>query len=47
MKGKVSKAQTAYHKRLREQGYAVAVCYGAENAIKLLDYYLADEGPPF
>jgi len=47
MQGKVSAAQKAYHKRLRQQGYAVAVCHGAENAIRMLDYYLADEEPPF
>ena len=44
--GKVSKAQREYHKRLRQEGYAVAVCYGAENAIKMLDYYLSGEEPP-
>lgn len=40
-KGGVSDAQTDWHVRLRVQGYAVAVCYGADDAILTINRYLS------
>lgn len=37
---KVSDAQKDWHKRLTFAGYAVAVCYGADEAIKTIKAYL-------
>ncbi len=39
-KGGVSDAQDEWHIRLRIQGYAVAVCYGADDAILTISRYL-------
>lgn len=39
-KGGVSDAQDEWHVRLRRQGYAVAVCYGADDAIVTIMRYL-------
>ena len=38
--GKTSDAQLEYHALLREQGYAVRVCTGAESAIVAIRLYL-------
>jgi len=40
--GRVSPEQDAVHKLLREEGYAVAVCYSLDSAIMLLTWYLMD-----
>ena len=45
--GKLSPKQIAWHRALRANGYAVQVCYGAEEAIETLQQYLAGEYPPF
>ena len=40
--GKVSPEQASVHKLLREEGYAVAVCYSLDSAIVLITWYLMD-----
>ena len=40
--GKVSLEQTGIHKLLREEGYAVIVCFSLESAITLITWYLMD-----
>lgn len=40
--GSVSREQRRVHKQLREQGYAVGVCFSLESAITLLTWYLLD-----
>jgi len=40
--GRVSPEQASVHKLLREEGYAVIVCYSLESAITLLIWYLMD-----
>ncbi len=40
--GKVSPDQSVIHKLLREEGYAVIVCYSLESAITLITWYLMD-----
>ena len=40
--GRVSPEQANIHKLLREEGYAVIVCYSLESAITLLIWYLMD-----
>ena len=39
-KGRVQPAQAVWHNLLREQGYAVEVCYGAIDAIDTIKRYL-------
>lgn len=39
-KGRVSSRQAAWIRLLRAQGYAAYVCYGAKNAVKLIDLYM-------
>lgn len=36
----VSRDQRLWHARLNEQGYCVVVCYGADEAIKVIQNYL-------
>jgi hypothetical protein len=45
--GKVSTKQRDWQKRLRAQGFASEVCYGADEAIERLWMYLEGELPPF
>jgi len=45
--GKVSAKQRAWQKRLRNQGYASEISFGADEAIAVLQQYLAGELPPF
>ena len=45
--GKVSNKQRDWQKRLRAQGYASEIVYGAVNAIELLLQYLDGDSPPF
>jgi hypothetical protein len=40
--GSISEAQKGKIKLLREKGYAAHVCYGAEQAIEVLNSYLDD-----
>lgn len=40
--GKVSQEQDDIHKMLREEGYAVIVCFSLESAITLITWYLLD-----
>ena len=41
--GKVSQEQEFIHDLLREQGYRVIVCWGSDEAIKAIKYYLGME----
>ena len=43
--GKVSHEQDLFHARLKERGYAVAVCYGATQARMAIAGYLRGEEP--
>ena len=43
--GKVSHEQGLFHARLKERGYAVAVCYGATQARMAIAGYLRGEEP--
>lgn len=43
--GKVSHEQALFHARLKERGYAVAVCYGATQARMAIAGYLRGEEP--
>ena len=43
LKGKLSTDQRMWLLRLKNAGYATAVCYGADDAIKLLDKYMEVE----
>jgi hypothetical protein len=45
--GKPSAVQRLWQNKLREQGYASEICYGAEAAMELIEQYLAGELPPF
>ena len=45
--GKVAANQKDWQKRLRLQGYASEIIFGADRAIELLSQYLAGELPPF
>ena len=45
--GKVSAKQRAWQKRLRAEGYASEICYGADRAIEALLQYLTGTLPPF
>ena len=45
--GKVSAKQRDWIKQLRAQGYAVEVCYGADDAILVLQQYLNGGVIPF
>lgn len=45
-KNKTTEKQEAWLKALREQGYFVAVCYGAEEAERLIASYLQIAGYP-
>ncbi len=40
--GKLSEAQSEWLDRLMAEGYAVAVCYGWENAAEVIERYLGD-----
>ena len=40
--GKTTKEQEGWMEALRKQGYVATVCYGAENAIECLKWYLLD-----
>lgn len=40
-RNKLTQAQTAWHAHLSQQGYRVAVCYGYEAAIEVIEEYLA------
>lgn len=40
--GKTTKEQEGWMEALRKQGYGATVCYGAENAIECLKWYLLD-----
>lgn len=39
-RGKVSPNQIKWLKKLKGEGYATAVCYGADEAIKLINKYI-------
>lgn len=39
-RGKVSQSQITWLKKLKGEGYATAVCYGADEAIKLINKYI-------
>lgn len=39
----VTREQREWHERLRGQGYAVAVCYGAQDAISVIKRYLSED----
>ena len=43
--GRISPDQTAWHERLKAAGYAVAVCYGASEAIQTIENYLSENLP--
>ena len=45
--GKPSMKQRIWQKKLRENGYASEICFGADKAIETLTQYLAGELPPF
>ena len=45
--GKASSKQREWIKKLRAQGYAGEIVYGADNAIELLLQYLDGDLPPF
>lgn len=45
--GKPSIKQRVWQKRLRDNGYASEICFGADQAITVLQQYLAGELPPF
>ena len=46
-KGKVSSKQRKWQKKLRLNGYASEICWGAEKAIEVLEQYLSGGLPPF
>jgi len=46
-KGKVSAKQKEWQRRLRLQGYASEICFGADRAIEILQQYLDGRLPPF
>ena len=46
-KGRVSTKQREWQKRLRANGYASEICFGADKAIETLQQYLSGGLPPF
>jgi len=46
-KGKVSPKQKNWQYRLRAEGYASEICFGADAAIGVLQQYLSGGLPPF
>jgi rhodanese-related sulfurtransferase len=45
--GKVSKEQEAMHERLRNKGYAVAVCAGCSEAWEVFERYILEYDPAY
>ena len=46
-KGRPSAKQKAWQKKLRENGYASEIVYGADAAIDIIELYLSGGLPPF
>lgn len=42
-KGKPTNEQISWLKRLKEQGYATAICYGSQEAITIIEKYMKIE----